>query len=310
MFRDVAFPSEGATIRGRLYVRQKASPQPSTQDGSGRAAPVVIMTHGTSATITMVADRYAEILHDAGFAVLLYDHRNFGISDGEPRGEINPWVQARGYRDAIDFVSSLPEIDKARVAIWGDSFSAGQVLVVGACDDRVKAIVSQTTACGPTMPPPDPDGALFAAVRSTFRDADLSKPDVVTGPLPVVSFDQHGTPSLLTPISAYRWFIEYGGRHGTRWENWVTRFIPKTPAPYHPGICAPHIKAPTLMMIAPEDEMAGANPAVARAAYDAIPAKKELVEIAGGHFGLLHYPSELFDQAARAQRDFLVRHLL
>jgi len=98
------------------------------------------MTHGTSATITMVADRYAEILHDAGFAVLLYDHRNFGISDGEPRGEINPWVQARGYRDAIDFVSSLPEIDKARVAIWGDSFSAGQVLVVGACDDRVKAI--------------------------------------------------------------------------------------------------------------------------------------------------------------------------
>ena len=64
------------------------------------------------------------------------------------------------------------------------------------------------------------------------------------------------------------------------------------------------------MMIAPEDEMAGANPTVARAAYDNIPAKKELVEIAGGHFGLLHYPSELFDQAVRAQRDFLVRLLL
>jgi uncharacterized protein len=310
MFRSVAFPSEGATIRGRLYVRQKHSPVASSQERVGRAEPVVIMTHGTSATITMVADRYAELLHEAGFAVLLYDHRNFGISGGEPRGEINPWVQARGYRDAIDFVSSLPEIDKSRVAIWGDSFSAGQVLVVGACDDRVKAIVSQTTACGPTMPPPDPDGALFAAVKSTFEDADLSKPDIVTGPLPVVSFDQHGTPSLLTPISAYRWFIEYGGRHGTKWENWVTRVVPKTPAPYHPGICAPHIKSPTLMMIAPEDEMAGANPAVARAAYDAISAEKELVEVAGGHFGLLHYPSEVFDQAARAQRDFLARHLL
>jgi uncharacterized protein len=312
MFRNVAFPSEGATIRGRLYFRQedprrRRSPN---QDGSGRAAPIVIMAHGTSATITMVADRYAEVLHDAGFAVLLYDHRNFGISDGEPRGEINAWVQARGYRDAIDYVSSLPEIDKSRIAIWGDSFSAGQVLVVGACDDRVKAIVSQTTACGPTMPPRDPDGTLFAAVKSTFNTGDVSIPDAVTGPLPVVSFDQHGTPSLLTPISAYRWFIEYGGRHGTRWENWVTRVIPKTPAPYHPGICAPHVNAPTLMMIAPEDEMAGANPAVARAAYDSIPAKKELVEIAGGHFGLLHYPSELFDQAAHAQRDFLVRMLL
>jgi pimeloyl-ACP methyl ester carboxylesterase len=268
------------------------------------------MAHGTSATITMVADRYADVLHEVGFAVLLYDHRNFGISDGEPRGEINPWVQARGYRDAIDYVSTLPEIDKSRVAIWGDSFSAGQVLVVGACDDRVKAIVSQTTACGPTMPPRDADGTLFAAVKSTYDSGSVSTSDAVTGPLPVVSFDQHGTPSLLTPISAYRWFIEYGGRHGTRWENWVTRVIPKTPAPYHPGICAPYVKAPTLMMIAPEDEMAGANPAVARAAYDSIPAKKELVEIAGGHFGLLHYPSELFDQAACAQRDFLVRMLL
>src|SRR5437868_5311276 len=60
-----------------------------------------------------------------------------------------PGIQARGYRDAIDYICSLPEIDKSRVAIWGDSFSAGQVLVVGACDDRVKAIVSQITACGP-----------------------------------------------------------------------------------------------------------------------------------------------------------------
>jgi hypothetical protein len=64
------------------------------------------------------------------------------------------------------------------------------------------------------------------------------------------------------------------------------------------------------MMIAPEDEMPGANPAVARAAYDNIPAEKKLIEIAGGHFGLLHYPSELFDRAADAQREFLSQALL
>ena len=177
-------------------------------------------------------------------------------------------------------------------------------LSLALANDRVKAIVSQTCACGPTMPPQDPDGTLFAAVKTTFDNGNVSIPDAVTGPLPVVSFDQHGTPSLLTPISAYRWFIEYGGRHGTRWENWVTRVIPKTPAPYHPGICAPYVKAPTLMMIAPEDEMAGANPAVARAAYDSIPAKKELVEIAGGHFGLLHYPSSIRPFAPSATFSF------
>ena len=60
------------------------------------------MAHGLSATISgMTADRYAEVFRDAGFAVLLFDHRNFGISDGEPRQQINKWVQARGYRDAM-----------------------------------------------------------------------------------------------------------------------------------------------------------------------------------------------------------------
>ena len=69
------------------------------------------MAPGFSATISgMVADRYAEVFSNADYFVLLYDHRNFGQSDGEPRQEINEWIQARGYRDAITFVMSLPEI--------------------------------------------------------------------------------------------------------------------------------------------------------------------------------------------------------
>jgi len=300
MFRVVEFPSEDATLRGRLYLRHMTS----------RTSPIVVMAHGTSATITMVTDRYAEVFHDAGFAVLLYDHRNFGISGGEPRQQINPWIQARGYRDAINFAETVPEIDSSRIAIWGDSFTAGLVMLVGATDSRVKAIVAQIPALGRQPPPPDPDGSLFAALRHTFLNGDISgSPETTAGPQPVVSFDQLGTPSVLTPISAYRWFIEYGARHGTNWLNWVTRVNPATPAPYHPGLCARHVRVPILFMIAPEDEMPGANPAVSRQAFEATPEPKELFEIAGGHFGLLHYPSALFDQASRVQREFLIRHL-
>lgn len=300
MFQVVEFPSEGATLRGRLYLRRATS----------HAAPLVVMTHGTSATITMVTDRYAEVFYEAGFAVLLYDHRNFGISDGEPRQQINPWIQARGYRDAISFAATLPPIDSARMAVWGDSFTAGLVMLVGAIDPRVKTIVAQRPALGGQLPPEDPGGSLFAALRQTFLDGDVGgSPETTVGPQPVVSSDQLGTPSLLTPISAYRWFIEYGARHGTHWLNWVTRVTPATPAPCHPGLCTPHIRVPILFMIAPEDEMPGANPAVARQAFEATPGPKELCEIAGGHFGLLHYPSALFDQASSVQRDFLIRHL-
>jgi hypothetical protein len=92
-------------------------------------------------------------------------------------------------------------------------------------------------------------------------------------------------------------------------ENRATRVVPATPCPFHGGIAAPHLLAPLLMMIAPGDEMPAANPAVSRAAFASVPGPKEVVEIEGGHFGLLHHPSALFDQASSAQTDFLRRTL-
>ncbi len=293
----VEFPSEGARLRGRLYRPAHSGP-----------LPVAIMAHGTSATISMVTDRFAEVFRDAGLAVLLYDHRNFGGSGGEPRQEINPWVQARGYRDAVTFVRSLEGIDHDRIALWGDSYSAAEVIIVGAIDDRIAAVVAQVPSFGSDPPPPDTDGSLFGVLRHTLLEGDVRGGPVDTeGPMPVVSSDQLHTPSLLLPIQAFRWFIEYGGRYGTGWLNVATRVVPKTTAPFHAGIAAPHLRRPLLMLVAPQDEMPQANPEVSRAAYRAVPGAKQLVEIDGGHFGLLHHPSELFDVASRAQRDFLLQ---
>ena len=298
-FEVVDFPSEGASLRGRLYRLADSGP-----------APLVVMAHGTSATVTMVTDRYAEVFQHAGLNVLLYDHRNFGDSGGEPRQEINPWVQARGYRDAMSYVQSLEGVDHERIALWGDSYSAAEVVVVGAIDDRVAAVVAQVPSLGAEPPPPDPGGSLFAALRQTLLDGDVAGGPMDTqGPIPVVSPDQLTTPSLLLPIQAFRWFVEYGGRHGTGWLNVATRVIPQTVAPFHAGIAAPHLRRPVLMMIAPRDEMPQANPEVSRAAYQAVPGEKQIIEIDGGHFGLLHHPSDLFDEASRAQRDFLIRVL-
>ncbi len=298
-FEPVEFPSQGATLRGRLY-------RPSTPG----TVPVVVMAHGTSATIPMTADRYAEVFRMAGLAVLLYDHRNFGISGGEPRLEINPWIQARGYRDAMTFLQSVSGIDRKAIAIWGDSYSAAEAMVVGAVDGRAAAVIAQVPAIGQDPPPPDPDDSLFAALCDTLLEGPVEGAvEDTTGPLPVVSADQLGTPSLLRPIQAYRWFIEYGGRHGSGWENRVTRVLPRTPCPFHAGIAAPHLTCPLLMMTSPEDEMPGADPQVARAAFDTVSGPKELVEIDGGHFGLLHHPSEIFERASAAQSDFLFRIL-
>lgn len=122
----------------------------------------------------------------------------------------------------------------------------------------------------------------------------------------MVSADQIHAPSLLQPIQAYRRFIEYGGRFGSGWENRATRVTPRSASPFHAGIVAPHIRCPLLMQVGPADEMAGANPTVARAVYAAAGGPERLMEIDGGHFGVVHHPGRCFDDASAAQRDFLL----
>jgi alpha-beta hydrolase superfamily lysophospholipase len=80
--QPVAFESEGAVLRGFVYRAERGDPP----------YPMVIMAHGTSATISMVADRYAEVFAATGVSALPYDHRKFGLSGGEPRQEMGPRV--------------------------------------------------------------------------------------------------------------------------------------------------------------------------------------------------------------------------
>ena len=79
-------------------------------------------------------------------------------------------------------------------------------------------------AIGYALAPCDPTGSLYRAIRETIVSGIVEPAETdVEGPMPVVSDDQVRRPSAIQPLTAYRWFIEYGGRMGTGWENDVTR---------------------------------------------------------------------------------------
>ncbi len=299
MRREVIFTSEGANLSGWFYAPDCDPPW-----------PLVIMAHGFSATRGMIADEYAKVLHGAGLAVLLYDHRGFGASGGQPRLQVNPWIQARGYRDAISYAAGTDGVDPYRIALWGDSLSGGVALAVAGVDQRVAALAVQVPSIGTHPPPEDPDGAMYREFRETILTGNVDPgPDEIQGPMPVVSDDWVRRPSALQPLTAYRWFIEHGGRLGSEWVNNVTRAASRTPIPWNPGLVARHVTCPSLFVVAPEDEMPGSTPSASRAVFETLHGPKEWLDVDGGHFGLLYVPSPAFDRASATQARFFVAQL-
>src|SRR5271166_2927278 len=163
MRKDIEFKTQdGLTLKGWHYLPDRLSGK----------APTIVMAHGFSAVKEMYLDKFAEAFSAAGLAALVYDNRNFGASDGEPRQEIDPWQQVRDYRHAITWIGSRPEIDAGRIGVWGSSYSGGHVLTVAAIDRRVKCVVSQVPlASGSRNLKRLVRADMFAAVRQQF-DAD------------------------------------------------------------------------------------------------------------------------------------------
>lgn len=114
MRTNIEFSADGIKLCGWLYL----------PDEGTAPFPTVVMSNGFVLTKGPLA-RLAQIFGDAGLACVLYDNRCLGASDGEPRQEVDPWLQIRDYRYAITFTQSISQVDSERIGIWGTSYSGG-----------------------------------------------------------------------------------------------------------------------------------------------------------------------------------------
>ncbi len=297
MRQDVEFDAEGVTLRGWLY----------TPDGAGESAPTVVMAHGFSAVKEMYLDRFAEAFAEAGLAALVFDNRNFGASDGEPRQEIDPWAQVRDYRHAITYAGSRPEVDRDRIGIWGSSYSGGHVLVVAAIDRRVKAVVSQV----PLVSGHDNFRALVRAdfiplFRGQFdEDREARYRGEAPAMVPVVDEDPLAPSALPTPDS-YAWFTRTHEDRAPSWRNEVTLRSVELFTEYEPGTYLPWISpTPLLMCVAEADVLTPTD--IAIAGYERAREPKRLEVLPGGHFDAY---VDGFDPASTAATEWFTRHLV
>ena len=294
--RDIEFDAEGVTLRGWFY----------DADGRSGAAPTVVMAHGFSAVKEMYLDKFAETFAAAGLNALVFDNRNFGASDGEPRCEIDPVQQVRDYRHAITYATTLDEVDPTRIGAWGSSYSGGHVLVLGAIDRRVKAVVAQVPLVSGSANIAELVRVDFrAGFRQMFDDDRAARyrgdpPAMV----PVVAEDPLAPSALPTPDS-WTWFTETGKTRAPSWKNEVTLRTVEMLGEYEPAAYIARISpTPLLMVVARQDHLTPVHLAID--AYERAREPKRLVILPGGHFDAY---VDGFDEASAPAREWFVEHL-
>ncbi|HJW50344.1 MAG TPA: CocE/NonD family hydrolase [Candidatus Limnocylindria bacterium] len=130
----VDFYSEGARLRGFLH----------RPDAATDRLPFIVQGPGwLGLADAKLYVPYHKAFTYAGFAVLIFDYRGFGESEGD-RGTISPTWQVEDWRNAIAYMRSRSDIDPARGAIFGSGGTGGgNAVLVAAAEPEMRATISQ-----------------------------------------------------------------------------------------------------------------------------------------------------------------------
>ncbi|MDO9406962.1 alpha/beta hydrolase [Patulibacter sp.] len=291
---DTTFDSHGTSCAAWLY-----------RPDRGEAPPIIVMAHGFGAVRGMRLDAYAERFAQAGFAVLVFDYRGFGDSDGRPRQVLSVPMQHEDWRAAVAHARTLPDVDTSRVVAWGTSFAGGHVLHLAAEDHDLAAVIAQVPhVSGPAAVRSVPVRVSARLILAGLRDAIGAA--LGRSPHRVPAVGKPGEIAMMTAPDAWPLVQRLVAADLPRFEreNVVAARIALVMATYSPGRHADRITAPTLVQIALKDIVTPVK--VAKKAAARIP-RAQVKTYDCSHFE--PYLDPYFESVVGDQIDFLNRTL-
>ena len=155
--KPVTIWSDGTRLAGDVFLPKGLA--------ADQKIPAIVLCHGWGGMKSHLNQRIAPQFSAAGYAVLTFDYRGWGESDGRlvVRGDMpkpddngNVTVKAQLVREVVDpfdqeddidaaisFFAGEPHVDASRIGIWGSSLGGSHVIWRAGNDARVKAVVSQ-----------------------------------------------------------------------------------------------------------------------------------------------------------------------
>ena len=132
MKKAVTFKNGIWNLAGILYL-------PDSFNENKKYPALVFGNPGGSVKEQTPAD-YGEGLSKAGFVVLTFDACHQGESEGEPKFLDNPYERSEDIKCGVDFLTTLPYIDRDRIGAIGQCAGSGFAIYAALTDRRIKAV--------------------------------------------------------------------------------------------------------------------------------------------------------------------------
>jgi ABC-2 type transport system ATP-binding protein len=106
-------------------------------------APAVLLAQGFGGDKSGLAGT-ARTLAEHGYVALAYTARGFGDSGGLIHFDA-PDYEVHDAKLLVDYLSTLPQVDKSKIAVAGSSYGGGLALLLAGYDSRIKAVAADIT---------------------------------------------------------------------------------------------------------------------------------------------------------------------
>ncbi len=134
--KKVHFPNRyGIELTGDLYLPKGKINQP---------LPAIAVSGPFGAVKEQASGLYAQTMAENGFIALAFDPSFTGESGGHPRHVASPDINTEDFSAAVDYLTTLPQVDADKIGIIGICGFGGMGLNAAAMDTRIKATVTST----------------------------------------------------------------------------------------------------------------------------------------------------------------------